>query len=72
MHKYTSKYQILNIQKISKNLKLSCDIGSIKNITNNQTIACKILTKFKKKCICADMYVPVCMIYMTYRLKPSY
>lgn len=45
MHKYTSKYQILNIQKISKIVKLSYDIGSIKNITNNQIIACKILTK---------------------------
>lgn len=52
MHKYTSKYHILNIQKILKIIKLSCDIGSIKNITNNQTIVC---TKFKKKCICADM-----------------
>lgn len=52
MLKYTSKYHILNIQKISKIIKLSCDIDSIKNITNNQTIAC---TKFKKKCICANM-----------------
>lgn len=52
MLKYTSKYHILNIQKISKIIKLSCDIGSIKNITNNQTIAC---TKLKK-----NVFVPIC------------